>query len=236
MIIIVYLSIFTEKVLIALILFFWLLNVITLTFLPICTRWMRQNKYLNFLRILLYYPTLLLPAIFLNPTSINSNHFSGVIMGIFCAVILLFANYREIKQCISNDNFLTKMPINKNDIITSIFSVTLTPISEEIFYRYVLTYYLFQMFSWSGIVIVALIFVHLHLMNRWANVNFSKRSYLIHFVSSIILSILFIYTGSILGCIIAHSIFNSSSVILIVKRIKNSKKQSKQIFNDYNFD
>jgi membrane protease YdiL (CAAX protease family) len=81
------------------------------------------------------------------------------------------------------------------------------PVVEEIFFRGIL--YPTMRMRWGiipAVIVSSLIFSAMH---------FHLPTFLPLFVLAVILSLTFEYTGSLAACIIAHSLFNSLSIIAI---------------------
>lgn len=91
--------------------------------------------------------------------------------------------------------------------VLSIFAVIVAPVIEEIFFRGILFPTLKARWGiWPSAVISSLIFAAMH---------FHLPTFLPLFVLAMILSLTFEYTGSLAVCMIAHSLFNSLSIIAI---------------------
>lgn len=213
--------------------FSWLFATLSSTFLPYLTKGMKNNYLMRFIRVSLFYFPLLLPAFFLKIPETTPNHYLGLVLALCISFGLLLSNWSELKSYFSTGNFLIKLPINRSEKIDALLKVFLTPTLEEFFYRLFFTFYMFEYFSWIGILMVSIMFVHLHFMNRWANLDFTKRSYWYQFISSILFSIIFVVTESFISCVIAHAIFNAPSLIMCVLRMKNQNQKQTTLFNDY---
>ncbi len=163
----------------------------------------------------------------------ESNNLNALFFGLAILIVLFLFNLKENIDYMWRENITLKTPLKTDEVITSIFRVTITPICEEYFYRYILTFYLNEYFGIVSVIIVSTVFVHIHFMNRWARFNFTYKSYIYHFISSILLSILFIETGSLIACIIVHSLLNLPSLVVVVKKILNPPPR--KIFNDFDY-
>jgi membrane protease YdiL (CAAX protease family) len=92
-------------------------------------------------------------------------------------------------------------------VVLSVFAVVVAPLVEEIFFRGILYPTLRQ--KWGvvpGVLLTATVFALLH---------FHPPTFLPLFALAVFLCLAFEYTGSLPACILAHSLFNSLSIIAI---------------------
>lgn len=211
---------------------FYLINVLGITFVPS----IRGFRYDWHIRHFIYYLPMVLPIFFfhLNPDKVN--YIGGASLGILIGILLLLSNYKQNIEIIFGENIKSKVPINSKEITNEIYTAFIAPICEELFYRYFLIGILYPIIGYYSIISSTLLFVYSHFINRWANVMFDVKSYIYHFVTGALFSILYIYTRSILGCMIAHIIFNSIDLFTLYKRLRITKKHSEEssgLFDDY---
>lgn len=210
--------------------FSYCIVIISITFVP-C---MRKNiQYSIFLHTILYYSALYLPLVVINIEIKNINNFTGISIGIIISLLLIFSNYKHNIKYISSQNYIIFNKINLNKLIYHIFTNVYSVVGEELFYRFFLIGFLYKTIGIFSVLLSTIVFVYSHFISRWSNVHFNLRSYIYHGITGISFGLIFFYTKSISGCIIAHLIFNSPEFIVIYKRYKNSKKESDMLFEDY---
>ncbi|PEM85143.1 hypothetical protein CN558_22365 [Bacillus wiedmannii] len=212
----------------SIVIFFFCLVIIFITFVP--SLW-KRIQYSMLLNTIIYYLPLYLPCFFIYPKIETPDHLYGIALGFLLGFLLLLSNYKHNKRYVSNENYQIFRVITLKRLIYDYFKSIYSVVGEELFFRYFLIGYLFEEIGFSVVVLSTSLFVLIHYLNRWANLHFNLRSYMYHALVGLSLSVLFIYTQSILGCIIAHLIFNSPHFVVILKRYKNRK--AKVLFDDY---
>lgn len=213
--------------------FFFFINTLGITFIPS----IRGFKYAGTLRHIIYYLPMILPLFFFSLPLDRVNNFEGIIFGVLIGVLLLLSNYKQNLEIILGESIKSKTPVDRGQIISEAFTAFIPPVCEELFYRYFLIGVLYHSIGYYSIIISTLLFVYSHYINRWADVMFNAKSYIYHTITGVLFSMLYIYTGSILGCIIAHILFNSMDLVVLYKRIRNTRKQAQSkgsFFDDYN--
>lgn len=151
---------------------------------------------------------------------------------IFACVVLILLRYKDISKILNGS--YSKVPIEKNKFVESIINFIFSILSEEIYF----TAILISSFSELGLVravsISTILFVLSHYLNRWAKTSFSFKDYLFILLLAVIKGIAFWYTKSLLICIIMHTLYNSSNLIVLFKKYKNKQDINEiSFFNDY---
>lgn len=211
-------------------LFFYLLVIVSITFTPSLRR---KRKYPIIIHDIIYHFPMILPIMCISIPERNINQRVSIYLGIILGVLLLISKYNDDKKYLSSDNPFFTSKIYLNEYLSVLTMNTAAILYEEAFYRYFVIGLLCNEVGWMSILISTLLFVHSHYINRWSNITFSFKSYIYHSITGIVFGCIFFYTGSILGCIIAHFLFNSHEYVLLHRRYK-IKDDSKQLFNDYN--
>ncbi|MBZ9618259.1 CPBP family intramembrane glutamic endopeptidase [Clostridium estertheticum] len=195
---------------------------------------MRKNiQYSMFLHALLYYSALFLPLVVINIEMGSTQNFTGISIGIVVGILLIISNYKHNIKYISSKNYIIFNNIDLKEFSIQIFSDSYSVIGEEFFYRYFLIGFMYKNIGIYAVFLSTIVFIYSHFISRWANVTFNFRSYFYHGITGISFGLIFFYTKSILGCILAHLIFNMPQFIVIYKGYKNSKKKPGMIFDDY---
>lgn len=142
------------------------------------------------------------------------NIFIGMLLGLFLSEILFYINVFMISQFGEGpiEHYLVKaIREAKGGLALSLFALiacVFVPVSEELLYRG----FVYNVFKRNfrrlslAIIITALVFIILHINPVW----FPSL-----FLISIGLTILYEYTGSLIGPIVAHSVINS--MVFIIK-------------------
>lgn len=153
----------------------------------------------------------------------------AIVSGAVSVCILLFINRKEIEQIL---NCLeSRRPISKRNLMVQCTKNLIPIISEEILFR---GYWISCNISSTEISLIfssALLFVYAHYINRWANVMYKLKNYIMLFVLGIVLAFVFIRTNSLLYCCLLHFAYNISDFILLMKRYK--AKENLSLFDDY---
>lgn len=210
--------------------FYYCIEIIFITFVPSLRR---KIKYPLFLHSILYCFAMFLPLFIVDIKIGNAQNLIGISAGIMVSILMLLSNYKHNRKYISSKNYMIFDKINFNGLFYHVFTNVYTVVGEEFFYRYFLIGFLYRHIGIYAVPISAAVFVYSHFINRWANKNFNLRSYIYHGITGIAFGLVFFYTRSICGCIVAHLIFNSPEFIVIFKRYTNSKKASQVLFVDY---
>jgi len=162
----------------------------------------------------------------------SANVIASLIVGLFIGTTLYLSKIKELKYTYSSSNIKAKSPMEIKESAVEISANLFQLVGEEVFFRYFIINILWDDFSYFAIGISALLFVHTHFINRWANKVFTGISYVYHGILGIALGFLYITTRSLLGCILAHMIFNFSGYYVMVKRTALSFRKG-NLFDDY---
>lgn len=211
----------------ALVLYLWVLTFIT--FVPS----MRKNiRYPLAIHYLIYFSPMLLSPFLIGDYAVSWK-IEYVMWGFLGGGILLLSTYRHLEQIFSKENLFANVPLNMVGFIMIVCHFIIALISEELFYRYTLINVMKDKMGNMSVIISAVIFLHSHYANRWANKIFSLKSYIYHFVIGIMFGCLFYKTNSLLSVIVAHTVFNSPQIFLAIKRLYIKQDNGEQLFNDY---
>ncbi|MGL5378393.1 CPBP family intramembrane glutamic endopeptidase [Clostridium sp.] len=208
---------------------FYLLVVLSSTLVPSIKLFI---SYSNSIHVIIYYLAFYIPIFSINNNNNRDiNLINSISLSILYSTLLLISNLRHNFKYISGDNIITKLPLSKKAFYFEQYSNIIAVIGEELFFRYFIISILKPYIGIYSILVSAILFVHVHYINRWANIMFTHRSYIYQFMLSIGLAYIFYTTSSILGIIIGHLIFNLPDTILCFKRLK--VKDNEDMFNDY---
>lgn len=154
---------------------------------------------------------------------------SSIVFGTAAVCILLLLNRKEIAQIINS--LESKRPIAKDKFVVKFIMCLVPIISEEILFR---GFWITSNSAYSesfAVLTSALLFVYAHFINRWANVMYRIKNYIMQFILGLILAIVFVQTRSLITCCYLHFLYNISDFILLIKRYR--AKEQTSLFNDY---
>lgn len=134
--------------------------------------------------------------------------------------LLLMTRYKENYHIFFASSIL-KSP-KKKIFIRNLLQIIFFTIGEEVLFRKVYFYYVNNNYL-IFFIFNSLIFVYLHYFNRFSNNLYSIKDYFYQFILNFWLCFLYIFTDSIILCIISHFTYNS---VLIVSSIINFKKNN----------
>lgn len=155
--------------------------------------------------------------------------FCSIVFGTTVVCILLCLNRKEIAQI--TNSLESKRPIAKDKFVVRLFTNLVPIISEEILFRGFWISSNGTCAESSVVLTSALLFVYAHFINRWANVMYKIKNYIMQFLLGLILAIVFVQTRSLLACCFMHFLYNISDFILLIKRYR--AKEQTSLFNDY---
>lgn len=196
-----------------------LVIIITITFLPL---FHKKLGYPSFIHGILY--DLPLFSALLEIKS-NVSDFKNIsCFGIFGSVLVFFIIYFNRKEYLQAVNsIICNFPISRKEwlekVISSIYCIT----SEEIFFRGFFVGRMKTEFGCYIVLISSLIFVLMHYINRWSNVMYTRKSYLLLFILSCLNGTCYYYTDCLLVVIFIHCLYNSADFIVLVKRLRARK-------------
>lgn len=209
---------------------FYCFQVISITFVPSLRR---KIEYPLFLHTIFYYSSMLLPLFFVDIYISEPRDIVGVTIGMTSSLFMLLSNIKHNRKYVSTENYMVLSGIDIREFMYQNYNNIYAVVSEELFYRYFLIGYLYKYIGIYAVLLSTLLFVYSHYINRWANLSFTLKSYIYHGLCGLIFGLLFFYTRSLFGCIIAHILFNSPEFIVTYKRYINNKKEMNPLFDDY---
>jgi len=182
---------------------------------------------------MIFYFPMIMPLIALSLSVGNVDNIKGCALGILIGGFFILTNWKHNKLYISDKNYVTLSVISKEDFSFKMFTMFYCIVSEELFFRYFLIGYLENFIGLYSVVVSALLFVHGHFINRWAKKNFTMKSYVYHLLTGVFLGLIFLFTKSVIGCVIAHTIFNSPEIVVFMKRFLLNYRKCDDFFGDY---
>ena len=183
-----------------------LLILISITFLPLIRY---KLPYPLLLHYVLYNLPFILPIYFIKDTFHLSFSFRLVFFSIIIGFILYSSTLiykRKNKEY--HHNFIVQTSLYEH--VLTIFYLTLSVISEELFFRQFLIT-ITKKLNFNFLIIIlgsSFLFVLMHFLNRWANVTFNVIIYTYQLILSLVLATFYYFTDFLIGCFIIHFIFN----------------------------
>lgn len=159
----------------------------------------------------------------LSDTYINEDNFLQIIiLTIILPLALLLARYRDIKESYTVAKILD--PLKMGEFLKMFFQAIWLLVAEEVLFRAVF----FQTFNSKYLVYLlilnSLIFIYYHYFNRFSSSIYQVKDYIFQGILALILSFLYVETQSILLCIVAHFIYNSTYIFSLILRSPIYKK------------
>ena len=195
-------------------------------------------RKINWLRWALRYFTVALPIAMMlvaflieNRWQISKLQLQYLILGALVGLTFLFVDYHAVKKDISGVQ--TKLAIRRSDRIFQLGITVSTSVCEELFFRGVLLFILYEHIGILAILIVSIAFFLSHYLNWSAAGYYSRKAYFLQFALSITTGLIFVLTQSLAACIIAHIVFNAREIYILCKRPSVSLVNNSNLFNDY---
>lgn len=180
--------------------------VLTITFLPYIRSKFPYPLWLhNFIFNLPFW----IPLVYINNCKVF--HFSTTLYLILFIICTLWTVYSLKTKKVHF--YITST--DKYEHYFNILYYTYSLITEELYFRAFIISILQQYHINIAFIIIisSALFVFTHFINRWANITFNLKIYVLQFILSILSAIFYYYGKSILYCIILHFFFNIQDYI-----------------------
>lgn len=196
--------------------FFWTLNILILGNVKNIGR-DTDNLILIFLRRCCFFLHFL-PILFLDiyHESMLESSFFLLLLSIMVGIIFILPRYNEYILMLSTEIILFSEKITIFDHLSYGLLALMNPITEELFFRMMVISLFKEKFNCLGIAIGAILFV-LHHSTVKFNEQFGIRDYIIQFIFSVVVGVVFFKTNSLVFCIVAHLTYNAPSTIRRIK-------------------
>ena len=186
--------------------------------------YIRGSLYLDVLRLLLFFSPFFITIFFYgNPNfSIGNNYLVGFIIAIGASFIALLAQYKDFSPYFHKD-FYHIVPLHKKRIMISMeISLLLSPLFEELLYRY----YFPNNHLIVDSILSSLLFSAVHYLNRLSKSTLKFKDYAILFALGMSWYLSFSVSGSITPAIIGHLLYNLPNALIsyLRYRIPNNLK------------
>lgn len=192
---------------------------------------LKRFHFTDALDAIFYYLAFYYHIVYIRLFNVKANYNILIILVTLIAVVtLVLVNFKDYKTMITGIH--SKIPIKVSQYISIVISNLIAIVAEEILFRMFLLNLCVTMKPALAIILSSLVFTFSHYVNRWANVIFKLKNYFFIFILGIVLAIAYIYTKSLLLCIILHFVYNSSDFLSLTRRVFRKEKDS-LLFNDY---
>lgn len=212
------------------VMFSYFLIVLSITILPTIKKVFNYDFYIQKLLAILPFFIIPIPPLIIT-CGIWTYH--NIIINLIGILFILLMVIFEKKE---NENILngiySKIPLGKKDFLIELFFTTLSIIAEEFWFKYILISNISPLFKEGGVLISSILFVYIHYLGRWANLNYTIKSYIRLFIFSMISGMTYYLTGLLFFSIVMHLIFNIIAYIVLIKRsffVSNKEV----LFDDY---
>lgn len=195
------------------------------------------NKMIYFVRMTLYFVIFALPSIIEKKIAFDINNritFSLILVIIFFCIWLSF-NLKSIKLVLSKQLIAESHKESRYVIILRIYNLLGAAICEEVFFR---QYILSEGYPILIVCCISIIyFILSHWLLPWSN-RFTKTDFFNQAIFSTMNVFIYIYSESILPCILLHIMMNSINIAKLVRtydrHYRNVKKYDKLlVINNY---
>ncbi|XUB56142.1 hypothetical protein IGJ02_000374 [Enterococcus sp. DIV0724b] len=206
----------------------YLIIIISITFLPTLKRYLGYSDNLQKVFFIIPY---LLPVLLVNFDNVSmwSYLLPSLVTGLLPIFFLMYLEKEEIRASVNSIH--SQLPLSRKEAFFNFMFGIIGIVSEELYFRA----FLMEMLSTARfvqVIIVAVFFVGVHYLNRWASINYSLKNYVIFFLLSVSLSSVYLFfRNQIFTCILLHLFFDISLFWIVIKRLSNVK--SKPTFGDY---
>lgn len=206
----------------------YLIFILSMVIIPIIRNYVKYPHWMH--SIFYYFPLYMSPILF---KTINFTNFKNekIYIGLIIGIVMLLSKYDEVKKAITGERVYSLKKISKYEFIVMTSGYLMAVVSEELYFRVFIIEVINSSIGLYSIVLSSILFVFSHWMNRWADKMFSLKSYCYHALIGIVLATYYYYFTSVLGCIIAHIIFNLPAFLIAYKQMR--KEEEVFAFNDY---
>lgn len=178
------------------------------------------NNVAYFIRMTCYFIVYYIPFLFIRDKVLIGVKFTNRVLVAFlfvlmAAFLMFLIERKEYRIWFSEYAVASLSYKTKYQIILTIYNLIGAVICEEIFFRG----YIITMFSRVElkIIISALYFSLSHYLVPWSE-GFRKSDYIKQIIMGVVNALLYIYTQSIIPCILMHLVCNFASILLEFKR------------------
>jgi hypothetical protein len=178
------------------------------------------------IRTLFYF----IPVLFL-PWPSPQAKLWGIPLGIAVGLLFVLGQYEDLKLIFSKDVADLFAPITKVDRIRDSVDPVLSAVAQEYFYKQVLLLSFVPMLGIGAIALSALLFTIEHEFQFNSAYTYDKKDYVFQFFLSGALGLVYFFSGSLLGAILGHAIYNTPSIILTL-RTKVADNFSRETIHD----
>lgn len=104
-------------------------------------------------------------------------------------------------------------PLTRDRFAFDVYSYASLAIAQEVFYKGFVVAFLSPDWGLYAVLLASALFIVEHRLHYWGARSFDRIDYLLQATFSLILGLLYFLTGSLLGCIVAHMIYNLPSIV-----------------------
>lgn len=175
-----------------------------------------RNKISYFCRMSLYFLPYSFPIIMEGKILLNLGNRTYIAIGLafLCFFVWLFVNYRSIQLMLSKHVIIEAYKESGYQIFLRIYNFIGAAISEELYFRqYILS---LKNPLFINCLISIIYFILAHWLLPWSR-KYSKRDFLNQGLIGTVNVFLFIWSKSVIPCIILHLLVNSPNIIRLIK-------------------
>ena len=169
------------------------------------------------LRMTLYFLPYALPAVIFLTSGFTFNARAAI----GCAASLLLygvwvkVNYRALRVLLSKDAAASAPKEPKLRIILMIYNSAGASVCEELFFRAFI--FSIDIPVFALVPVSAALFVASHYMLPWGG-RFTRSDHLNQLLTGLACSLIFIYSGSVIPCVLLHTLMNTPTILMYARR------------------
>lgn len=142
----------------------------------------------------------------------------GTAAGVAYGGAFVLGRLPEIRFNLSSEFIAILPPLSYEDWIRETLHPLVGAVAQEYFYRgIVLSVFATYVGAWA-VLLSTLLFALEHLIHFNAGEAFDRRDYLLHLALGLGFGVIFYLSGSLLGCILGHTVYNSPSALQALRR------------------
>lgn len=170
-----------------------------------------------------------LPPLFILGASNAQLVLWGIIAGIGWGLLLQLLQFRDLTFVLSKEFIRELPPLPLQEKVLYSLQLVLVAIGQEYFYRGVVLYVLISSVGIWAIVISSLLFTFEHVMHFNAAQVFDKYDIMLQTALAVGLGVIFYFSGSLIGCMLGHSLYNGPTLLQTLRRKTGQRNASLEV-------
>lgn len=181
------------------------------------SRWIRGFPGAPFVRRVLRTLFLFIPLPFLGLPPGNAS-WPGLLVGLAFGVLLLIIRLPEIRLNLAADMIAIFPPLSRSEKLRDIYHFLMSAIGQEYYYRGVVITLFSSLCGIWAIGIAALLFIIEHYVQDNSVADWDWKDYSLQTMLSLGSGMIYYFTGSLVGSILAHIVYNTPGIMHVMRR------------------